>query len=358
MLIGLTYDLRADYLAAGYTEEETAEFDRGDTIEALEGALAALGHRTVRIGHIRALVDRLAAGDRWDLVFNIAEGLHGFAREAQIPALLEAYDIPCTFSDALVNALTLHKAFTKQVLRDAGIPTTDFALVRSESDIARVRLPFPLFVKPVAEGTAKGVDSTSKVNTPAELDSACRKVLANYRQPALVEPYLPGREFTTGIVGTGDEAEAIGTIEVVMLEKAEAHSYTYVNKENCEELCLYELAEESFSREAANLSLAAWRAVEGRDAGRIDLRCDATGKMQVMEINTLPGLHPEHSDLPILCTKVGMPYLELMRKIMASAEKRVAQPDRRSPNQVIASAEADRFRTLPMPRPGARSPVS
>src|SRR4051812_23775661 len=107
MRIGLTYDLRSEYLAAGYGEEETAEFDRADTIDALEQALVALGHEADRIGNVRQLTQRLALGDRWELVFNIAEGLHGIAREAQVPALLDAFDIPYTFSDPLVMALCL-----------------------------------------------------------------------------------------------------------------------------------------------------------------------------------------------------------------------------------------------------------
>lgn len=96
MRIGMTYDLRTEYLAAGYSEVETAEFDRAETIEAIESALRELGHVTDRIGHLRQLVSRLAAGDRWDLVFNICEGMHGVAREGQVPALLDAYEIPFT----------------------------------------------------------------------------------------------------------------------------------------------------------------------------------------------------------------------------------------------------------------------
>lgn len=161
MHVGLTYDLRAEYLAAGYTEEETAEFDRAETIDAIEQALAELGHRPDRIGHARQLVARLAGGDRWDLVVNIAEGLHGVAREAQVPAILDVYQIPYTFSDPLVMSLSLDKALSKIVVRDAGIPTPDFAVVRAPGDLARVELPFPLFAKPLAEGTGKGVSRSA-----------------------------------------------------------------------------------------------------------------------------------------------------------------------------------------------------
>ncbi len=135
-------------------------------------------------------------GDRWDLVFNIAEGLKGFGREAQVPALLEAYGIPYTFSDPLLLSLTLHKGLTKRVIRDLGIPTADFAVVEAEGEIDQVNLPYPLFLKPVAEGTGKGVTATSKVAHPAEMRRLCLSLLATFQQPVLVETYLPGREFT------------------------------------------------------------------------------------------------------------------------------------------------------------------
>jgi D-alanine-D-alanine ligase len=323
MKVGLTYDLRAEYLAAGYGEEETAEFDRPDTIDALEQTLQELGYQTDRIGNVRQLVPRLARGDRWDLVFNIAEGLHGIAREAQVPSILEAYDIPCTFSDPLILALTLHKALTKRVLRDLDVRTTDFSVVESVADIDRLDLPFPLFVKPLAEGTAKGVDGDSKVTSREELARVCRRLLATYRQPALVETYLPGREFTVGITGTGDQAVAIGTLEIVLLSHAQPHSYTYINKEQCEELCEFPLAPPEWAAQAEALALAAWRGLGCRDAGRVDLRADAGGQLHVMELNPLPGLHPAHSDLPILCNAIGLPYRELIRRIMDSVRQRL-----------------------------------
>ncbi len=173
MLVGLTYDLRADYLAEGYTEDETAEFDRPETIDAIENALEALGHKTDRIGHFRRLTERLVAGDRWDLVFNIAEGLFGLGREAQVPAILDAYQIPYTFSDPFVLCLCLHKGQTKLVVREAGVATPDFAVVQRLEDIQKIDLPLPLFAKPVAEGTGKGVAPTSKVTDRSRLEPVC-----------------------------------------------------------------------------------------------------------------------------------------------------------------------------------------
>jgi D-alanine-D-alanine ligase len=326
MRIGLTYDLRQAYLAAGFTEDETAEFDRPDTVVHIENALRQLGHTTDRIGHARQLVARLAKGDEWDLVFNIAEGLCGIAREAQVPAILDVYGIACTFSDPLVMALTLHKGLTKTVVAAGGVPTPQFAVVENPRDMEQIHLPFPLFAKPVAEGTGKGISPTSKVRDNAALRAACTKLLAMYQQPVLVETFLPGREFTVGITGTGDSASALGTLEIVLLANAEADAYSYVNKERCEELVEYRLVHadrDDQVRAAETIALDAWRILGCRDAGRVDLRCDAAGRPNFMEVNPLAGLHPEHSDLPILATKVGMPYVELIRRIVDSATPRV-----------------------------------
>jgi len=202
MKVGLAYDLRSDYLSAGYSEEETAEFDRAETIDAIEQALGQLGYATDRIGHARQLIQRLAAGDRWDLVFNIAEGMHGIGREAQVPAILDVYTIPYTFSDPLVMALTLHKGMTKHVLRDAGVATTPFAVVAGPQDVRAVDFAPPYFIKPVAEGTGKGISPDSIVRRREDLGAACRNLVAACQQPVLVEPFLSGREFTVGLTGT------------------------------------------------------------------------------------------------------------------------------------------------------------
>jgi D-alanine-D-alanine ligase len=323
MNIGLTYDLRQAYLAEGYGEEETAEFDREDTIAAIESTLQELGYQTDRIGHARELMKRLAAGDRWDLVFNIAEGLYGFGREAIVPALLDAYKIPYTFSDPLVLALTLHKGMTKHVVRDLGIPTPDFAVVETETDLAKVNLPFPLFAKPVAEGTGKGITAASKLRTSAELQSVCRTLLAKYQQPVLIESFLPGREFTVGLLGTGQDARAIGTIEVILKDGAERDAYSFHNKEHYEGLVAYRLVQDTVSQQATDVALAAWKGLGCRDAGRIDLRVDAEGVPNFIEVNPLAGIHPIRSDLPIICTFVGMSYRELIDGIMRSARQRL-----------------------------------
>jgi D-alanine-D-alanine ligase len=323
MYVGITYDLRQDYLAAGYSEEETAEFDREDTIHAIEQTLNDLGYETDRIGNIKDLAVRLVAGDRWDLVFNIAEGLRGFGREAQVPALLDAYDIPYTFSDPLVLCLTLHKAMTKHVVRQLGIPTPDFFVVEKMSDIAMVDIPFPVFAKPVAEGTGKGITASSKITNQSQLISVCTESLFTYKQPILIESFLPGREFTVGILGTGKDAEAIGVMEVILREVAEPDVYSYLNKERCEELVEYRPAKDSMAEEASEIALAVWRGIGCRDAGRIDIRADADGMPNFMEVNPLAGLHPQHSDLCIIASMVGMSYRDLMEAILRSAIARI-----------------------------------
>ena len=323
MKIGITYDLREDYLIEGYSEEETAEFDRAETIEAIDQTLKELGYRTDRIGHLKSLTRRLAAGDRWDLVFNIAEGLRGFGREAQIPALLDAYDIPYTFSDPLVLALTLHKGMTKHVIRDMGIPTPDFAIIEKEDQITGICLSYPLFAKPVAEGTGKGITAASKINTEKELVEMCRMLLTVFKQPVLVESFLPGREFTVGIIGTGKDAIATDTMEVCLKAQAEPDVYSYINKENCEELVEYRLVYDEEAQQVRETALSAWRGLGCRDAGRMDLRSDRSGRPNFMEVNPLAGLHPQHSDLPIIFSLMGRTFHQLIDMIMHSALKRV-----------------------------------
>jgi D-alanine-D-alanine ligase len=327
--IGLTYDLRSEYLALGYTEEETAEFDREETVASLASALQRLGHTTDRIGNIQQLVKRLAQGHRWDLVFNIAEGMHGIGREAQVPAVLDAYGIPYTFSDPLVMSLTLHKGMTKRVVRDAGIPTPDFIEVEIASEAETTPFGPPYFVKPVAEGTGKGISHNSIVRRRKDLPEACRQLLEAFRQPVLIERFLPGREFTVGIAGTGHRAQVLGTMEVLLLPDAEPAVYSYHNKENYEALVRYRLMrpdEDPLIAAVEDVALRAWRILGCRDAGRLDLRCDQKDRPQFMEVNPLAGLHPERSDLPIICSLAGLSFDGLLARIMESAAERVRPP--------------------------------
>ena len=326
MHIGLTYDLRSDYLAMGFSMEDTAEFDKEDTIAGIENALRELGYETDRIGHAKALVKRLEAGDRWDIVFNICEGLAGVARESQVPAILDLYDVPYVFSDPLVLALTLHKGMTKRVVRDAGVPTSDFCVYEAVEDLDGLRFGAPFFVKPVAEGTGKGCSAKSIVRDRAALAGVCDDLVARFRQPALIEPYLAGREFTVGITGTGRAAKVVGAMEIVLLANAEEGVYSFDNKSQYEDRVVYpatDPANDPVAAAAEHVSLDAWRALGCRDGGRVDIRCDANQNPMFLEVNPLAGLNPKDSDLPILARMAGISYTQLLGRIMASAVARL-----------------------------------
>ena len=321
MRIGLTFDLRDEYLKAGFTDEQAGEFDVAETIDAVENAIRHHGHDVERIGGIRALVAALAAGKTWPLVWNMCEGVSGVAREAQVPALLEAWGIPTVFStaDVLVNAMD--KAVAKLIVRAAGVPTPDFVVIRSARDLPAVKLQYPLFVKPLAEGTSKGVQETSRVEDRAQLTARALEVLKTYRQPALVETFLPGREFTVGILGTGVNARAIGVSEFRFLPGGDPSAYSYKNTmEAFDELTL---ATGPVAEQAAAVALAAWRALGCRDAGRVDVRCDAEGHPSFMECNPLAGLRPKWSELTQLAGLVGMSYEVLIGSILEEALARV-----------------------------------
>jgi D-alanine-D-alanine ligase len=253
-----------------------------------------------------------------------------------VPALLEAYGVPCSFSDSLVMALSLHKGMTKHVLRDKGIPTAPFAVIETMADLDGFTLPFPVFAKPVAEGTGKGVSNASRAENLAALRRTCRNLMGRFRQPVLVETFLPGREFTVGMIGTGRGAEAIAVLEVILTERAADGVYGYVSKEECESRILYRLAHDVEAQAAASVALAAWRALGCRDAGRVDLRSDAAGRPQFLEVNPLAGLNPTHSDLPILAAQAGIAYDRLIGRILRQGLQR-AGLSRRPQTQVVAA---------------------
>ncbi len=322
--IGLVYDLRKDYLAEGFSPEEVSEFDSEDTVNNLEEAIKSLGYQVERIGHAKALCAALVVGKRWDLVFNVAEGVKGRSREAQVPAILEVYDVPYTFSDPLVSAVTLDKAVSKRLIKEAGLYTPDYKVVERLSDLDGLTLRYPLFAKPIAEGTGKGIEQDSRIDNQAQLLKVCSRILARCCQPVLVEEYLAGREFTVGIVGTASKSRVIGTMEVEILEQVGGTVYSLETKERCEELVRYtELREAGLRKIVEKLALDCYLALECRDGGRVDVKLDAAGKPAFMEVNTLPGLHPTHSDLPMIATNAGMGYAELLGAIIDSAKTRM-----------------------------------
>src|SRR5258706_11905474 len=307
MRIGVTYHLRADYLAKGMSEEDSAEFDSEITIAAICRALAGLGHEPMRIGHVRALTQKLATGERWDAVFNICEGVAGYAREAQVPALLEANGIPFVFSDALTLAVSLDKAWTKHIVSASGVATAPFAVIERAADIAGIKLPYPLFLKPLAEGSGKGVNARSRVNEAAGLREVALELLARFRQPVLVETYLSGREFTVGITGTGEGARVLGVLEIAPTGKAAGSDYGFENKERCDENTVYRLVEDAQGDAAAMVALKAWRVLRCRDGGRIGT-CHRPARRPPIVRGQPPGRPQSQQSRPFIFPRVQRPF--------------------------------------------------
>lgn len=322
MRIGFVYDLRDEYLAMGFTPEQVVEFDTPATIDEIAGGLEGLGHEVERIGHGRKLAQRLAAGHRFDLVFSIAEGIRGRSREAQVPALCELFDQPYVFSDTLTMAAALDKAVAKRLVRDAGIPTAPFLVIETGNEDISGWRHYPAFVKPIAEGTGKGCELASKVDSPAALRNAARALVHRFKQPALVEAFLPGREFTVGILGNGEAARVIGVMEITLNADADQGIYSMRNKEDCERLVTYAKADDAEAWVAAERALQAYRALGCLDTCRLDFRSDAAGQPVFIEANPIAGLHPTHSDLPMLATMNGMTYGELLDGIVSAAAAR------------------------------------
>jgi D-alanine-D-alanine ligase len=323
MEIAFTYDLKDDYLTKGYNEVDIAEFDSQATIDAISSAIEKIGHTVNKVGNVFSLTERLSSGKRFPFVFNICEGLYGLSRESLVPALLDSYRIPYAFSEPLAHAITLNKAYTKRLLKFFGLPTADFCVLDNPKSNLTINAKYPLFVKAVGEGTAKGITPKSIVNNETELRKRVCELFEEFHEPILVEPFLPGREVTVGVLGTADSSFCLGVMNVDFTDKADSPIHSYYNKAFCEQTALYTLAEDSFSYEASRIALAAHKFFELRDASRIDIRADSDGTPMIMEINSLPGLSPKRSDLILLSEMVGYTYQDTISMILSSALSRV-----------------------------------
>ena len=320
MKIGITYDLRSWYTDRGYSMDDTAEFDKQETVDALESSLKIMGYETDPVGNAFQLIEALSAGKRWDLVFNIAEGLYGDGRESVVPAILDQYKIPYVFSGPVIMGLSLNKHIAKLVVAASGVPVSPGLLIADLKDLNNCTLKYPLFVKPVSEGTGKGITAKSLVNTKEELKNMVEWILKEFHQPALVEEYLSGREFTVGIIGYGEDAMAIGGMEITCADNL---PYSLEVKENYQNYCTYKPLDADISEECKSVALSAWKALDAVDAGRVDLKADRNGKICFIEANPLAGLNPVHSDLPILSRMYGIDYQTLMEMIMKAAIRRI-----------------------------------
>jgi len=342
MRIGIAYDLKSDFAPQGIEPEDAfEEYDSEETVDAIAAALRAAGHEPVKLGGGRRFLERLLAhfpsgsprpgepGAAIDLVFNIAEGRGTRSREAHVPAACEMLQVPFTHSDPLTLALTLDKAMTKRVVAHAGVPTGAFALVASLEDLDALPLPaFPVIAKPNWEGSSMGVRRRSKCKDMAELRERCAALLAEYRQPVLVEEFLPGVEVTVGVLGTGASAEVVGMLECApKIARQDEFIYSLEVKRNWREEVEYHVPPRlpPATLEAIRaVALGAYRVLGCRDVSRVDVRLDASGRPKFIEVNPLPGINPVTGDLCILANRSGVTYERLIARVVESAEARLA----------------------------------
>jgi D-alanine-D-alanine ligase len=343
--VGLIYNLKHNVPAAfDAPSDALAEYDSIETVQALEDALMAGGHEVILLEADESLLDTVRQEDP-DICFNIAEGLYGDARESQVPALLEMLGIPYTGSQVLAHALSLDKAMTKRIWRDNGLPTAPFQIFRRGDEPLEERMTFPLFVKPVHEGSGMGINSCSIIADEGELRDQARWVIETYRQPALVEGYLPGREFTVGMIGNtlppGERRQTplsydrqgfhlFPILEIDANVGAGQGLYNTASKSYYpgEEgaplyLCPADVSPE-LEAELKQLAVRAFEALDALDVGRVDFRLGADGRPYLMEINTLPGLNPTASDLCIMAQAGGLHYTDLINEILYLAMERYA----------------------------------
>ena len=319
-----------------------ADFDHIETIQKIQAAIESDGHETKFLMADRSLPATLQEY-RPDICLNIAEGLGGDAREAHIPALLEMLGIPYTGSRVLTNAISLDKTLTKRIWRDRRLPVAPFQEFYTGEEPLRPDLKFPLFVKPAREGTGMGVDAKAIVRNENELRERVKWVVNSYQQPALVETFLSGREFTVGVMGRADAKlysrhpewydDKDGFHRSPILELDASRSVTpNVYSQAAKSLDVGEEGAPDYTCPAnvepeleKKLKHFAWRAhilLNALDISRTDIRLDDEGSPRLMEINTLPGLTPDYSDLCLQANAEGIAYNDLLLEILYLAAGR------------------------------------
>ncbi len=312
-----------------------AEFDGMDTIQAIRSAIESDGHVTSFLAADSTLPTRLKEFYP-DICFNIAEGMGGDAREAQVPALLEMLHVPYTASRVLANAVALDKTMTKRIWRDVGLPTASFQEFVTGDEPLSAHLQFPLFVKPAREGTGMGMDGNSIVQNEEQLRKRVRWVVQTYRQPALVEDYLPGREFTIGVLGRADAAlysrrpelygpDGFHRFPVLEVEASKsitpgvygnlAKNLHFGDAGIPDFICPADVTPE-LAQKLQDLAIRGHQALGALDVSRLDIRLDAADEPRLIEINSLPGLSPGFSDLCVIAQAEGITYQELILEIL------------------------------------------
>jgi D-alanine-D-alanine ligase len=314
--------------------DQFAEWDSPTTIAAVDSALSKLGE-VIRLEANEDFPERLRR-TRPHIVFNIAEGFYGVNREAHVPAICEFFGIPYTGSDPFTLSLCLDKARAKETLSFHGIPTPRFAVVRKIEELRFVveRLSLPLFVKPLHEGSSKGITDSNLCRDSKHLFEQTEFLLENYSQPVLVEEYLPGQEFTCAVLGNGDEATVMPIVAMNFetLPEGALPIYSFDAKfvwdrpEN--PLDIFQCPARITSALQASIervTLDAYRVLGCRDWARIDVRLDAAAVPNVLEVNPLPGILPDPADnscLPKAARAAGIGYDELIQSCLKYAAAR------------------------------------
>ncbi|MGK3973971.1 ATP-grasp domain-containing protein [Sorangium sp. So ce118] len=363
--VGFTYNMKrgeaaaADGGAAGKAGssavyDSEAEFDSPRTIQAIANAIESYGHTVVPLEATPDLPRALTAAGV-DVVFNIAEGLRGRGREAQVPALCELLGIPYSGSDATTLSLALDKGLTKQILRAAGIETAEWQVVTTGREKLKP-FRYPVIVKPNAEGTSKGITSASVVKDEAAARAAAKQLVDRYHQPALIEEYITGRELTVGLLGER-RPKVLPPMEVVFVDPPTYPVYGYEEKQTDTPRVRFQCPAQltpSELRRVEKVVRDTFAALACRDVARVDLRMTKDGRVYVIEINPLPGLTPDFSDLCVIAKVAGMDYRSLIGEIMAGCLKRHRETRATSPQPpAVAAPASGAGAPAAAPQPGA-----
>lgn len=322
--VGLTYDLKTDYeFKEDDPPDANAEFDHPSTVEVIASAIQSCGFKVEKIGNVAKLlekIDNLGV----DIVFNISEGISGRNRESQVPIVLEMTGIPFVGSDALTLGLTLDKIMAKKIFIAEDIPTPKFFEAKSSDNLLNTdHLKFPLIVKPRFEGSSKGLSDASRVENMDELKKQVEYIIDIYKQPALIEEFVSGQEFTAAIVGN-EPAQVMPLVQIKIDGRLKLNDkfYTFarITSDRLEYICPARINQDLKTR-ISDLALKAYTAVECRDFGRIDFRVDNKGNPYILEINPLPSLSTEDVFM-VVAKEMGISYEEIIGRILDSALKR------------------------------------
>ena len=329
MRIGIAYNLKGNspnFFPSSSAGDHDEEFDSPKTVEAIRQVLAGEGHKVFLLGGDLGIIEKIRQ-NKIEFVFNIAEGFAGRNRVAHIPALLEMMRIPYSGSDPLGLAATLDKSIAKRIALSLSIPTPDFWVLEKENEAEKIPERFPLFIKPLWQGSSKGVRRSSRAGNRGELKEEVTRLLKDYPdEPVLTEVYVPGRELTVGVLGNGTP-EVLGIMEIAFRNKARKDfCYSIETKRNWREEVEYDAEPALDSRLEQGISEAAlslFKALGLRDVARFDFRVNPEeGKFYFLETNPLPGLSPESGDLVILAQKKGWSFRQLILKITQFALSR------------------------------------